>query len=135
MPPLCIASRIASCAPDPSGAGAVMWYASAVAPYPTSSATILAPRASARSHSSRITAAAPSPITKPSRSLSNGRLAVVGSSLRSDSAFMFAKLAIERGVIAASDPPATMTSALLSRISSKASPSACADEAHADTVQ
>ena len=46
-----------------------------------------------------MTTAAPSPITKPSRSLSNGRLAVFGSSFRSDSAFMFAKLASASGVI------------------------------------
>ena len=74
-------------------------------------------------------------MTKPSRSLSNGRLAVCGSSLRSDSAFMLAKLAIASGVIAASDPPATMTSALFSRIRSNASPSACPDDAQAETVQ
>src|SRR2546425_1225448 len=55
-------------------------------PYPTISPWILAPRFRACSHSSRISTAAPSPITKPSRSLSNGRLAVAGSSLRSDSA-------------------------------------------------
>src|SRR5213592_846861 len=77
----------------------------------------------------------PSPITKPSRSLSNGRLAVLGSSLRSDNAFMFAKLASASGVIAASDPPATITSALFSRIKSNASPTAWPDDAHAETVQ
>src|SRR6266480_7658769 len=96
-----------------------------------SSARIVAPRARARSHSSRITTAAPSPITKPSRSRSNGRLAVLGSSLRSDSAFMFAKLASARGVIAASEPPATITSAWFVRIRSKASPTEWPDDAQA----
>ena len=74
-------------------------------------------------------------MTKPSRSLSNGRLAVSGLSLRSDSAFMFAKLATASGVTAASAPPAIMISAWSWRISSSASPTLCADDAHADTVQ
>src|SRR5207245_1604525 len=44
-------------------------------------------------------------MTNPSRSLSNGRLAVCGSSLRSRSAFMLAKLATASGVTAPSAPP------------------------------
>ena len=58
----------------------------------------------------------------------------LGSSLRVDSAFMLAKPAIVRPVIAASDPPVTMTSASPSRIMRYESPMACADEAQADTV-
>lgn len=54
---------------------------------------------------------APSPITKPSRSLSNGRQAVAGSSLRLESAFITMKPAMPTGVIAASEPPATTMSA------------------------
>src|SRR5713101_6859027 len=73
--------------------------------------------------------------TNPSRSLSNGRLAVAGSSLRSESAFMLAKLATATGVIAASAPPAMTMSASSLRISCMPFPSACADDAHAETVQ
>ena len=53
----------------------------------------------------------PSPMTKPSRVASNGRDAVAGESLRSDSAFMFAKPPIAIGVTVASEPPVIMTSA------------------------
>ena len=63
------------CAPSPSGAGAVTWCASAfdaVAARPRRRSC--APRFFACSSSSRTTMPAPSPITKPSRSLSNGRL-------------------------------------------------------------
>ena len=74
-------------------------------------------------------------MTNPSRSLSNGRLAVAGSSLRSDRAFMLAKLATARGVIAASAPPAIITSAWPFRISWRASASECAEDAHAEVVQ
>ena len=51
-----------------------MWWASALLAAPSTSPRIVAPRAAACSHSSRISTAAPSPITKPSRSTSNGRL-------------------------------------------------------------
>ncbi len=70
---------------------------------------------------------APSPITKPSRSASNGRLARRGSSLRVDSARIAAKPPTPIGVIAASDPPAIITSASSRRMISNASPMACAD--------
>src|SRR5215467_76390 len=68
---------------------------------------------------------------KPSRSLSNGRLAFAGSSLRVDSARKAAKPPMPIGVIAASEPPAIMTSALSRRMISYASPIACADAEHA----
>jgi hypothetical protein len=73
------ARRAARTAPIPPGAGRVMWDASAVAPYPTSSASGSgrraprhgrAPRGPRRRH--------PSPMTKPSRQLSNGREAPPG---------------------------------------------------------
>ena len=54
---------------------------------------------------------APSPMTKPSRSLSQGRLARAGSSLRVESARMAANPPTPMGVMAASAPPAIMTSA------------------------
>ncbi len=60
--------------------------------------------------------APPSPSTKPSRSLSNGRLAVAGSSFRVDIAFMLGKAAIVSPVIAASEPPVTIASAMPSMI-------------------
>ena len=54
---------------------------------------------------------APSPITKPSRWASKGREARWGSSLRVESARMEQNPAVPRGVIAASLPPAIITSA------------------------
>ena len=54
----------------------------AVCQPPAISARIGTPRASARSRSSSSRAAAPSPMTKPSRPASKGRLAVAGSGLR-----------------------------------------------------
>ncbi len=54
---------------------------------------------------------APSPMTKPSRSASNGRLAFSGSSLRCDSAFIAQKPPTASGVITASVPPAIIASA------------------------
>ena len=74
---------------------------------------------------------APSPMTKPSRALSNGRLARVGSSLRVDSARIAANPPTLIGVIDASDPPAIITSASPRRMISNASPIACADAVHA----
>ncbi len=53
-----------------------------------------------------MTTPAPSPMMKPSRSLSNGRLARDGSSLRVDSARIEPKPPTLIGVIAASEPPA-----------------------------
>ena len=73
----------------------------------------------------------PSPITKPSRSLSNGRLARSGSSLRVDSARMAAKPPTPMGVMADSEPPAIITSASSRRMISNESPMACADAEHA----
>src|SRR5208337_796515 len=70
-----------------------------------------APRRRACSSSSRIRMPAPSPITKPSRSLSQGRLARAGSSLRVESARMAANPPTPMGVMAASEPPAIITSA------------------------
>src|SRR5208282_1496419 len=70
-----------------------------------------APRRRACSSSSRTMMPAPSPITKPSRSLSQGRLARAGSSLRVESARMAANPPTPMGVMAASAPPAIMTSA------------------------
>src|SRR4051794_6048859 len=76
----------------------------------------------------------PSPMTNPSRSLSKGRLARVGSSLRVDSARIAANPPTPIGVIAASEPPAIITSASLRLMISKASPIACADAEHAVQV-
>ena len=53
----------------------------------------------------------PSPTMKPSRSSSNGRLARCGSSLRVERARMAANPPTPIGVMAASDPPAIITSA------------------------
>src|SRR6266851_396878 len=93
-----------------------------------------ASRRRARSSSSRMSTPAPSPTTNPSRSLSKGRLARSGSSLRVESARNAPKPPIPIGVIAASDPPAIMMSASPRRMISKASPIACADAEHAVQV-
>ena len=81
-----------------------------------------------------MTTPAPSPITKPSRVASNGRDAVSGSSLRSDSACMLAKPPIAIGVTVASEPPVIMTSASPYWMVRNASPIAWALVAHAETV-
>ena len=54
---------------------------------------------------------APSPMTKPSRPLSHGRLAASGSPLRFDSALQAMKPPMPEGMIAASAPPASIRSA------------------------
>src|SRR5687768_3681466 len=95
---------------------------------------MVAPRFFANSSSSSTRIPAPSPHTNPSRSLSNGRLARVGSSLRVDSARSAANPPMPIGVMEASDPPAIITSASSRRIISKASPTECADAVHAVQV-
>src|SRR5438105_2978448 len=71
---------------------------------------------------------------KPSRSLSNGRLAFCGSSLRVESARIAPTPPMPIGVMAASEPPAIITSAAPRRMISNASPIACADAEHAVQV-
>jgi len=76
---------------------------------------------------------APSPRTKPSRPLSKGRDAAVGSSDRLDNARIAANPAMGRGWIAASAPPATTTSASPARSISSPIAMASAPEAQALT--
>ena len=73
-------------------------------------------------------------MTNPSRSLSKGRLALSGSSLRLDSARMAANPPTESGVTAASDPPAMITSASPCMIMRTESPIEFADVAQAVAV-
>ena len=73
-------------------------------------------------------------MTNPSRSLSNGRLARSGSSLRVESARMAANPPTPIGVMAASDPPTIMASAAPRLMISNASPTACAEAAQAVDV-
>ena len=89
------------------------------------------PRRRARSSSSSTIIPAPSLKTKPSRSLSKGRLASAGASLRVDKARSALKHAITSGVINASAPPAIMTSASPRSMIREASPMACAPAAQA----
>ena len=77
---------------------------------------------------------APSPTTKPSRSLSQGRLAWVGSSLRVERARMAAKPPTPMGVMAASVPPAIMASASPRWMMRKASPMEWAEVVQAVAV-
>ena len=120
----------------PSSAGAVMWWASPDRPKPTTSAMILAPRALACLSSSSTRAPAPSPMTKPSRSLSQGRDAICGVSLKLvDSARAAQNPAMPSRHTAASAPPAIITLASSSMISRAASPIACAPVEHAVTTE
>ena len=73
-------------------------------------------------------------MTKPSRPVSQGRLAPCGSSLRELSALALAKPAMAVGVMAASDPPASMTSASPYWIMRPASPMAWVPVVHAVTI-
>ena len=75
-------------------------------------------------------------MTKPSRSASYGRLAFCGSSAPLvDSALQALKPAIPILQIAASAPPATITSASPNMIKRDASPIACAPVEHAVTTE
>ena len=67
---------------------------------------------------------APSPRTKPSRCRSNGRDALVGSSLRVDRAVSRLKPVTPKGWIMLCEPPASIRSASPWRINSVASPMA-----------
>ncbi len=116
-----IAFVMAIAAPRPVGSGAEMWYASAVSEAPTISARIVAPRAIACSADSTTMIPAPSAKTKPSRVRSNGREAPSGSSLRFESAVMFASAAKAIGRSGASEPPARTTSHSPEAISRSAS--------------
>src|SRR6478735_1970973 len=117
---------MARTAPPPPGAGLVMWKASLVAPEPTTSARIVAPRARARVRDSSTRVPAPSPHTKPSRPTSHGRLARSGSSFRRLRANMAENPEMPMPAMVASAPPAIMTSARPYWIQRMASPSACA---------
>ncbi len=92
-----------------------------------------APRAVARSHSSRTTRPQPSLSTKPSRLRVNGRDALLGSSLRVDSARIDANPPMHSGETVASVPPAIITSAPPRAIRWNASPMLCAPVEQADT--
>ena len=78
--------------------------------------------------------APPSASTKPSRSLSNGRLAVSGESFLVERALMLENAATVSPVMDASAPPVTIASARPWRMRLNDSPMACADEAQAETV-
>ena len=88
-----------------------MWCASQLYDPPSTSARGVAPRASACSRLSSTRTPAPSPITNPSRPLSHGRDALVGSSLRLDMALTEQKPPMPLGKTAASLAPASMRSA------------------------
>src|SRR6266542_3883420 len=95
---------------------------------------IFAPRALACSNSSTTTTPAPSLITKPSRSRSNGREARSGSSLQVLSAFMAENPARPISTIDASEPPARKTSASPNLMIRQDSQMALFDVAQAVTI-
>ena len=75
-------------------------------------------------------------MTKPSRSLSHGREALAGVSLKPvDSAREAQKPPMPSGHTAASAPPATITSASPHMMSRAASPMACTPVAQAVTAE
>src|ERR1700740_3354701 len=98
---------------------------------PTSAARILAPRRRANSKSSKIRPPAPSPMTNPSRAESQGRLAFSGASFLVERARMAANPPTPMGVMAASVPPAIITSASQRAMILKASPTEWALEVQA----
>ena len=73
-------------------------------------------------------------MTNPSRAMSNGRHAFSGSSLRSLVALIWQNAPIVKGVMVASDPPASIAIASPRLMISEASPMPCALEAHALTM-
>src|SRR5581483_10882009 len=125
------ANSMHAAAPAPPGDGLLTWEASQLRPYPTTSAWMVAPRASARSQSSRTTNPAPSPRTKPSRLASKGRQASAGLSLRSLRTPMRQNEPMANGVTHDSAPPVRTTSTKPSRTRRAASPMAWAPAAHA----
>ena len=131
--PSSIASIIALAAPSPSSAGDVMWNASHVAPYPATSPYIFAPRFIACSYSSNTTTPAPSPITNPLLSLSNGIEALKGFSCV-ESAVSAENPPTPIGQTDASVPPASIISASPYWIYLNASPIECVPVAHAVTM-
>jgi hypothetical protein len=80
-----------------------------------------------------MTMPAPSAMTKPSRSLSKGRDALAGASLRVERARMELKPPTPSGVTVASAPPEIMASASPWTMARKASPMACALVEQAET--
>ena len=93
-----------------------------------------ASRARACSRDSSTRSPPPSPQTKPSRLASNGREALVGSSLRVDIAFIWQNPAMVSGMMIASAPPAIITSASPRSMRRAASPRAWLPVAHAVTT-
>ena len=94
-----------------------------------------APRFLACSRLSTTRIPAPSPITNPSRPLSKGRLARVGSSLRAvDSACAELNPAMATGVTLASVPPQIIASTLPNRMRFTASMKEWPAEEQADTT-
>ena len=73
-------------------------------------------------------------MTKPSRPMSNGRHAFSGSSLRSLVALIWQNAPMVRGVMVASEPPASIAIASPRLMISEASPMPCALDAHALTM-
>src|SRR5215213_3232029 len=95
---------------------------------------MVAPLAFACLYSSSTMTPAPSPNTNPSRSLSQGRDAVAGSSLREDRARAAAKPPTPRGDTVDSAPPAIITSASPYSIIRPASPMQCKPVVQAVTM-
>lgn len=92
------------------------------------------PRARASASRSSTSTAAPSAITKPSRSAAKGRDAAPGSPVRAESAPIRWKPEVITGVTAASAPPATAMSHRPARSRWRAVASALAPDAHAVSV-
>ena len=125
---------MARAAPVPAGSGSVRCPASQVLAWPMTSAWMRAPRASACSRSSSTRMPAPSPITNPSRSASNGREASGDGRSVVLSAPSWRYPATSNGVRGASAPPASTRSARPSRMSWRPAPIASVPAAQAVPV-
>ncbi len=130
-PASAIASRMAATIGAPSGLERVRWKPSPFSPQPSTKARIRAPRARAASAFSSTSAAAPSPMTKPSRFLEKGFAAPSGGSFCVDRADRSEKRISDSGFTDPSVPIESTASASPRRMASTPSWIAVAPDEHA----
>ena len=119
----------------PSPDGATMSWPSEVAPKPTSSARMVAPRACACSSDSSTSMPPPPAMTKPSRLASKAREALVPGSLYFEDIAPIASNSSDSSQLSSSPPPAKTTSCWPQAISCAAWPMQCALVAQAEVIE
>ena len=119
----------------PSPDGATMSWPSEVAPKPTSSARIFAPRACACSSASSTSMPPPPAMTKPSRAASKAREATCGRSLKPVDMAPIASNSSDNSQLSSSPPPAKTTSCRPQAMSCAACPMQCALVAQAEVIE